>query len=510
MTPEGFYSVSPEMEASLDAILGKENSEGELPRIKITFCTDPDYLMDSEALRPTYVMALAIAKRFRNVTVEEVNVELEPAAVSAYKTTSLDVIDGADMIVSYGGKYRIVNAATFWTQNSFSYNGEYRMISILASLTAIEHPVAYFVTGHGETYYDPEAPESDMSLSMSALADLLTERGMEIRTLDIAAVERVPEDCALLIINCPTSDFVTDPDQYDRFDYVSDLEKLDRYLVSESGAVIFNKAQGVKLPNLDSFLYEWGIAFGEGVVKDEENCLEDVGEPGSAVLGVYDTDENGIGGAYYGDFAALSSSPKMVFTDSGYLYCAYGDSDAVNEPGTYNGQRVYSHFIGSSDGALAYESLGSSVLTAEEGRKTLAAITTRTYLDNYTSENSFSYLFATNSEDFFSSEVLGNLSYANYSIMSTVITNISRTDRYASIELGGTSLNSPKYGGKQTVSTTLAATDTKVYSSDAKEVVKINKGVGSGIRTAVTVVASAVPVAVLTVGVCVFVRRKFL
>ena len=510
MTPEGFYSVSPEMEAALSETVGKPRADGKLPEIKITFCTDPDYLMGSESMRPAYVMALAIANRYDNVTVKTVNVALEPAAVAMYKTTSLDVIDAADMIVSYGGKYRVVNAATFWTENMFSYNGEYRMISILASLTAIEKPVAYFVVGHGETVYDPAAPESDMSLSMASFADLLTERGMEIKTLDIASVDRVPDDCALLIINTPTSDFDTDPDKYDRFDYVSDLEKLDRYLVSESGAVIFNKGQGVSLPNLDSFLFEWGIAFGDGIVKDESNCLEDVGERGTAVLGVYDTDTNSFGSAYYGDFASLSSSPKMVFTDSGYLYCSYGDSDAVSEAGTYNGKRVYSHFIGSSDGAVAYESLGSSVLTAEEGQKTLCAVTTRTHLDGYTSENSYSYLFAANSRDFFTNDVLGNQSYANYSVMSSVITNISRTERHASIELGGTSLNSPKYGGKQTVSTTLSDTDTKVYTSDAKEVLRINKGVTAGNITLVTVVAVAVPVTALIVGVCVFVRRKFL
>ena len=200
----------------------------------------------------------------------------------------------------------------------------------------------------------------------------------------------------------------------------------------------------------------------------------------------------------------------MVFTDSGYLYCSYGDSDAVSEAGTYNGKRVYSHFIGSSDGAVAYESLGSSVLTAEEGQKTLCAVTTRTHLDGYTSENSYSYLFAANSRDFFTNDVLGNQSYANYSVMSSVITNISRTERHASIELGGTSLNSPKYGGKQTVSTTLSDTDTKVYTSDAKEVLRINKGVTAGNITLVTVVAVAVPVTALIVGVCVFVRRKFL
>lgn len=508
VTPEGFYSMSPEMVSACDAVLDPE--DGSAPEISITFCAKPDYLISSGAMRPAYYMALALQKRYDNVTVTTVDVSLEPAAVAVYKTTSMDIIDANDMIVSYGGKYRVVDASAFWTQNNFSYNGEYRMVSILASLTAIKKPVAYFSTGHGETYYDPENPESEDSLAMASFAELLTERGMTLRTINISEVDRIPDDCALLIINCPTQPFATDPSQYDRFDYVSDLEKLDRYLVSESGAIIFNKAYDVSLPEIESFLAEWGVSFGEGVVIDRDNCLEGVGQQGSAVLGVYDTYEESFGSAYYGDFANLSSSPKMVFTNSGYVYCSYGDSDGVSESGSYNGQRVYSHFIGSSATSVSYESLGSTILTSEEGAKTLAAVTTRTFMNDYTSETSYSYLFVSNSEDLFSNEVLGNRSYANYSVLSTLIANISRTDRYASIELGGTSLNSPKYGGKHTVDTALSETAVKVYSANAKEVIAVNQGITATDKTVFSVIVYAIPAVVLLAGVAVFIRRKFL
>lgn len=507
-TPEGFYSLSPEMESACSAILDPE--DGEAPEITVTFCTDPDYLVASGAMRPAYYMALALQKRYSNFTVKTVNVTIEPAAVSIYKTTSMDVIDARDMIISYGNKFRVVDATSFWTENNFSYNGEYRFVSILSSLTAIKKPVAYFSVGHGESIYDPENPNSEESKSLSRFAELLSERGMTVKTLDISTVDRIPEDCALLIINCPTEDFLCDPTRFDEFNYVSDLEKLDRYLVGESGAIIFNKGYGVSLPNIESFLYEWGIGFGDGVVKDRDNCLENLGESGSAVLGVYDTDENSFGSAYYGDFAALQSSPKMVFTDTGYVYCSYGDSDAVSEPGSYGGQRVYSHFIGSSATSVAYETLGSTVLTDGEGAKTLAAVTTRTFMNNYTAETGFSYLFAANSEKLFTNEVLGNPSYANYSVFSTLIANISRTERYASIELGGTSLNSPKYGGKHTMSTTLSNTSVKVYSSNAKEVIAVNKGISSGDITLFSVLIYAVPTVILLAGITVFIRRKFL
>ena len=36
-------------------------------------------------------------------------------------------------------------------------------------------PKAYFLTDHGESYYDPANPDSEMSIANAAFADLLTE-----------------------------------------------------------------------------------------------------------------------------------------------------------------------------------------------------------------------------------------------------------------------------------------------------------------------------------------------
>ena len=319
MTPEGFYTLTDKMIETCDTILEREEVKAE--GVKITFCTDPDYLVASLDLRYTYYLALSLRNRYDSVEVETVNVAINPTAVAKYKTTSRDQIKTSDVIFSYGGKYRVVSAQSLWTSNYYSYNGEYKVASILASLTAINRPKAYFVTDHGETYYDPSAPDSAMSLKTAYLADLLVERGLEIKTVKISEVERIPEDCALLIINDPKTDFVADPSLFDRFDYVSDTEKLDRYLVAHQGAIVVNKGYDISLPNLESFLLEWGIGFGDGYVKDAENCLPDVGEEGSTILGVYD--ENTLGGAYYESYSNLASAPKMVFTDTGFVYNAF-------------------------------------------------------------------------------------------------------------------------------------------------------------------------------------------
>lgn len=510
MTPEGFYSLSENMKTASSEILDATDSEGnkKIERIEILFCADPDVLESSTALRPTYFMALQLRNRYSNVTVKTVNISLNPEAVSVYRTTSQRKINATDMIISYKGTYRVVDISTFWTENAFSYNGEYRMISLLASITAINSPAAYFVKDHGTTYYDPEDPNSEMSKSMAYIAELLLERGLTIKTLELSDenLERVPEDCALLIINDPKTDFTTDPDQYDKFGYVSESEKLDRYLTAKAGAVIVNKDYNVSLPIFESYLKEWGIGFGDALVKDKDNSVSGIGEAGTAILGVYDADS--FGGAYYGAYASVESSPKMLFTNSGYIYNVNDPSEEESESGGFNITRTYAPFIYTSDKSVAYDKPMSSTIVGEADKRALAAASVRTHLDSNTAETVYSYLFCTNTADFLSSDILGNRSYSNYNIVSSLVGSISRTDRYASMSLGGLSQNSPSYGGKQTVSTELTDTLTKVWSSDASEVIAINEAFGAVQQVIFTIIITVFPLAALVFGVVMWLKRR--
>ena len=162
MTPEELYTLSDLMIEEC----GFVNGLSEDKKIKITFCNDPDNLISSTVTRVTYFMALALEKAFDNIEVAEVNVRYEPTAVSQYKTTSLSEINQTDVIVSCGDRYRIIGANNFWTVENgafWSYNGEYRMATVMKSVSMANdnNPSAYFLTGHGEDYYDEENPKMD-------------------------------------------------------------------------------------------------------------------------------------------------------------------------------------------------------------------------------------------------------------------------------------------------------------------------------------------------------------
>jgi hypothetical protein len=283
---------------------------------------------------------------------------------------------------------------------------------------------------------------------------------------------------------------------------MSETDKLDVYLRTKQGSLMVSKDYAITLPNLENFLYEWGFDFSESVVSDTTN---NIGSP-DRVLGVYETDTNSYANAIYGDFASLPSAPHTVFTNAGYITCSFYESISKNEDGAGNVFLNYESFMTSYDTAVATK---DGLTDAQEQNLDLAAVTVRSALDDYTNEREFSYVFCANSADFLGRELLTNGAYANYDVVSALINNISRVDDYASISLGGTSANSPKYGGKQLVYDQLAEIMQAIYNSDATLKGHTKAFVG-GVRTLIAVVAIVVPLIPLTACIIIRLRRKFL
>lgn len=517
MTPEGLYTISDRMKEECDEIVGQMKASDPDKKVKITFCTDPDYLMSTESARLTYVMALKLQQEYPDmIEVETVNVYLNPTAVSQYKTTSLSTIKNNNIIFSYGGRYRITGFDYYWASGSSGatyYNGEYRVATILKSVAAIARPVAYFLTGHGETVYNKDEPDSAMSKETEVLASLLVERGMEVKLLDLSTVDRVPDDCALLIINNPTEDFTYSKEDLDRFDYVSDTEKIDRYLVMKQGAIAVAKDYNVKLPVLESFLHEWGFKFSDSYIVDEESSL------GSNILANYNTDEYSYGYELYGEYADLTSAPNVVFKDAGSIECAFKESVSQGEAGTAYASKNFASFLTTSSKAQRYVvEDGVTYVDGTIGKYNLAALSIRNELDSIENVDTNSFIFCVNSASFFGSELLGNESYANYDVVSAVIENISRVDKYADIDLGAPSQNSAALGGKYIIPMNMTELGEEIRSNrhvddnvdNPKIVIKVNHGISSTEKTVFTCFILAVPAAIGIIGIIVSIKRRYM
>jgi hypothetical protein len=262
----------------------------------------------------------------------------------------------------------------------------------------------------------------------------------------------------------------------------------------------YDQSRRDPLPVLDAFLREWGFSFGDCVVLDDENHITRDDATYKDVIGQLDTDEDSYGYAIYGDISGISTAPPTVFSDSGYIECSYPGAESVPEDGTLSTGRNYATLVDTHASAYAVKTDESGMLgVAKTGKMTLAATTTRIYLDSETAESKYSYVFCANSPEFFSSDLLDNFSYSNYDVVSALVENIARIDDYASMELGGISGNSQNVGGKQLVSTALS-------TAPVDDKYAFNSPTATGFTVAIMVV----PVVILVLGIVVSVKRKFL
>ncbi len=523
MTPEGLYTLSDEMEKACEDVF-----DGIPGEVDIIFCNDRDYILNDTLTRVVYYMALAMDKRFDNCTVRSVNVNIDPTAVAKYKTTSLTDIKPTDVIITYTptdedgerageSRYRIVSAEKFWRIMSdgvvYSYDGEYQMMSYLLSLTLVDRPAAYFVTDHGETYY-VESPTTDREVEMNkktgVFVDLLHDRGFEVKTLKLSEVSEIPKDCILLIINDPTEDFVYDPGTATSLSKVSETEMLDRYMTDERGSIMVSLDYTKNLPNLEDFLAEWGIECTGLKVTDAVNSVENgIKGDTSTIIADYNLDEESYAFDVYGNFATMSSAPRFIVNNTGSLKTAFGIGQETNEPGASNTLRIFTPFLYSSADSQAHTTGGA---LAANGKQIVAALGSRQTTDADSGDMTFSYVFCAASTDFFSSDLLGNTSYANFDIVSALVQNICRLDTLADDSLGGGNMNSDKFYGKQIVDTSIRSEDevADIYNEDGTPGKEVKLGLTAGRRGFIIAVVVTVPVLVAAAGVVVCIKRKYL
>jgi hypothetical protein len=176
------------------------------------------------------------------------------------------------------------------------------------------------------------------------------------------------------------------------------------------------------------------------------------------------------------------------------------------EPGSNSTSRYYAPFFSTTAAGTLRDENGN--VASEAGVRDICAIALRYGVDSETLAYSYSYVFCANSASFFSEQTLGNPSFANFDVTSALVENISREDVYASMDLGGSSLNSSSYGGKRLHKETIATAITEIFANDGS-VMKTNRAITAGAKALVITVAAVIPVAMAILGIFIHLRRRF-
>lgn len=496
MTPEGLYTLTDAMKGEIAEL----DSD-----VEILFLAEEDQLLADSLLRYVYVMSRKLSDESEHVSVRTVSLLTDPTAADAFKTAQGSTVSASDVIVHSGGRYKILSSASFFgTENNeyISFNGEYRLATAILSVTTYANgPYAYFATGHGERYFVEGDAGSDPSLA--AFADLLRDTGLRVGKVNIDE-EEIPEDCVLLLF-CGTKEDYDAGDLYD-YESPSPLKRLDKYLFGKKSVMFFRDALDTPLPNLEDYLSEWGIAFTSTHVTSAEESLADsvTGEKnGDRLVAAYpDSDIDAPAYDMIKDIASLATPPKMVISSAMALEKTFVTTPIYTSETT---SRSVCPIFYAGASAKATDADGYAV-SAKGDRYILAMMGMEARLG--AGEHTYSYVFAAGSTEMISNDYLSDSAFGNGDVMAAILRSISRTDVYASGDVGGFDPNSTAYGGKWFDETQLS-TDGKnvVFHSQTSwdEYAQLTTG-----RTVITLIAIfVVPVLILpAVGIVILRRRK--
>ncbi len=167
--------------------------------------------------------------------------------ISCKKTNRKITVSFDDILVSDSSSYYYSSSSSSASQ----FDGDGQLTSALNYVTSTKEYKAYYTSGHGES-----------SLS-SEVTSLLTKSRVSTSDLLLMTATSIPDDCDLLIIDGPTSDFTKD-----------ETKLLSSYL-KKGGKVVTLLAQTNKsMKNLYGLLKNYGLTVESGYIADTERSYQ--------------------------------------------------------------------------------------------------------------------------------------------------------------------------------------------------------------------------------------------
>ena len=173
-------------------------------------------------------------------------------------TGSLIVVSGENSEVLNAAELYEYDYSDYYTTGAanVTFGGEKQISSAIYKLTAAAESHAYYTTNHGE------------QALTSSLTEALKAQNIDAQPLDLLT-GTIPEDCDLLIISDPASDFAADG-------LVDEIAQLQTYL-ENGGKVLLTTSGYTETPNLDAVMAQFGLAREPGLVVE--------GDAGHALYG---------------------------------------------------------------------------------------------------------------------------------------------------------------------------------------------------------------------------------
>lgn len=384
------------------------------------------------------------------IKVEYIDPDMNPQFISDYAGDSLTT---GKVMVKTDKRHKTLAVTDLFSIQQDSSTGQYNYYSkvdgalanalYLVNLDTV--PVVAFATGHNEML--------TVSDNLSTFTGMLNDNNFEVKEFNMLTDE-IPEDASIVVLGTPTTDYTSE-----------ELSKLEAYLDDEKMAssrtlyvMTAPNAGWSSMPNLSSFLAEWGMEpqSQEVLESNTNNTLYNM--PYAIFANVTDS----VLSKTYDNVVKVQAAPvKRLFT-------------ANNDISTYS-------VIETSD--TAYLSNDEKVLeTPETDTYTILAFAQR-YMDNQGKICANVVVDGCAADFYDGSSLLGNSTFGNKDATLDLIKNLTGT-------------TDTRVG--------LTVNQTQTNTMDISASSAVTWSIGMMLFTIV------VPVAVLVIGLVIFLRRRHL
>lgn len=170
-------------------------------------------------------------------------VQLNSFLVVNNRTKQAKYVDYSDMLVQE------------FSQSTFQYytvgiDVEGQLISAIQYVTNPDLPVVYYTTGHEEYEIGDFYKETMGKMNIS------------IQPLQTLTLEKIPDDCDVLIINAPKIDFSD-----------AEMEMVKDYMAAGGNAVLIVDYQAQDFQNINSLINYYGLQVEKGIICEEDSSM---------------------------------------------------------------------------------------------------------------------------------------------------------------------------------------------------------------------------------------------
>ncbi len=171
----------------------------------------------------------------KKITIASLETNQNPALAREYKLTQPDAI-----VIRGNDRREVVTRVE-----------EQAITNAILNLTRSEKKHVYFVTGHGE-----RSTQGQENPDISGAREELEKEAYQVSTISLISVDKIPDDCNLLIIAGPQTPYMD-----------HEIEVIREYL-NRYGAVMFLFEPWRNTPRLFSLLQEKGLVVDDNIVID--------------------------------------------------------------------------------------------------------------------------------------------------------------------------------------------------------------------------------------------------